>query len=78
MDALTQIVADINSILWGPWCLIPVLVGAGIFFTFKLRFVQIRQFGRAVKHVFGGLSFNGQKIPKVISQVALLTTLPTV
>ena len=61
MDALTQIVADINSILWGPWCLIPVLVGAGIFFTFKLRFVQIRQFGRAVKHVFGGLSFNGEK-----------------
>ena len=61
MDSLTQIVSDINSILWGPWCLIPVLVGAGIFFTFKLRFVQIRQFGRALKHVFGGLSFNGEK-----------------
>ena len=61
MDSLTQVVSDINSILWGPWCLIPVLVGAGIFFTFKLRFVQIRQFGRALKHVFGGLSFNGEK-----------------
>ena len=61
MDSLTQVVSDINSILWGPWCLIPVLVGAGIFFTFKLRFVQIRQFGRAFKHVFGGLSFNGEK-----------------
>ena len=61
MDSLTQVVSDINSILWGPWCLIPVLVGAGIFFTFKLRFVQIRQFGRAIKHVFGGLSFNGEK-----------------
>lgn len=61
MDSLTQIVININSILWGPWCLIPVLVGAGIFFTFKLRFVQIRQFGRAFKHVFGGLTFNGEK-----------------
>ena len=61
MDSLTQIVSDINSILWGPWCLIPILVGAGIFFTFNLRFVQIRQFGRALKHVFGGLSFNGEK-----------------
>ena len=61
MDSLTQIVADINSIIWGPWCLIPVLVGAGIFFTLKLRFIQIRQFGRAFKHVFGGLSFNGEK-----------------
>ncbi len=61
MDQLTQIVSDINSILWGPWCLIPILVGAGIFFTFKLRFVQVRQFTRAVKHVFGGISFNGEK-----------------
>ncbi len=61
MDNLTQIVADINSILWGPWCLIPVLVGAGIFFTFQLRFIQIRNFARAFKHVFGGLSFNGEK-----------------
>ena len=56
MDELTAIVRDINSILWGPWCLIPILVGAGIFFTFKLRFVQIRQFGRAFRHVFGGFS----------------------
>ena len=61
MDELTAIVRDINSILWGPWCLIPILVGAGIFFTFKLRFVQIRQFGRAFRHVFGGFSLKGEK-----------------
>lgn len=61
MDQLTEIVRNINSILWGPWCLIPILVGTGIFFTFRLRFVQVRQFGRAIKHVFGNLSFNGEK-----------------
>lgn len=61
MDQLTEIVRNINSILWGPWCLIPILVGTGIFFTFRLRFVQVRQFGRAFKHVFGQLSFNGEK-----------------
>lgn len=61
MDQLTQIVQSINSILWGPWCLIPILVGTGIFFTLKLRFVQIRQFGRAFKNVFGNFSFNGEK-----------------
>lgn len=64
MDALTQIVKDINSILWGPWCLIPILVGTGIFFTFKLRAVQLRHFKLAFKHVFGGLSFNGEKAGK--------------
>ena len=51
MDQLTEIVREINSILWGPWCLIPILVGTGIFFTFKTRFVQIRHFGLAFKHV---------------------------
>ncbi len=61
MDQLTEVVRNINSILWGPWCLIPILVGTGIFFTFRLRFVQVRQFGRAFKHVFGQLSFNGEK-----------------
>ncbi|MGN0903279.1 MAG: sodium:alanine symporter family protein, partial [Succinivibrio sp.] len=61
MDKFTQIVCDINSIIWGPWCLIPVLVGTGIIFTLKLNFVQIRLFGRAFKHVFGALSFNGEK-----------------
>lgn len=64
MDALTQIVRDINSILWGPWCLIPILVGTGIFFTFKLRAVQLRHFKLAFQHVFGGLSFNGEKAGK--------------
>ncbi len=64
MDQLTQIVSNINSILWGPWCLIPILVGTGIFFTLRLRFVQIRQFGRALKHVFGSLSLNGEKAGK--------------
>ncbi|MBO8414878.1 MAG: sodium:alanine symporter family protein [Proteobacteria bacterium] len=64
MDQLTLIVRDINSILWGPWCLIPILVGTGIFFTFKLRFIQVRQFGRAFKHVFGAFSINGAKAGK--------------
>lgn len=61
MDQLTEIVREINSILWGPWCLIPILVGTGIFFTFKTRFVQIRHFGLAFKHVFGGFSLRGEK-----------------
>ena len=61
MDNLTVIVQEINSILWGPWCLIPILVGAGIFFTFKLSFVQFRLFKRAFGLVFGALSLNGEK-----------------
>ncbi len=64
MDALTSIVKDINSVLWGVYCLIPLLVGAGIFFTLKLNFVQIRRFGRAIKYTFSNISFSGNKAGK--------------
>ncbi|MCR5084158.1 MAG: sodium:alanine symporter family protein [Succinivibrionaceae bacterium] len=64
MDQFTKIVVDINSILWGPWCLLPILVGAGIYFTFRLRFVQVRMFVHAVRHFFGQVSLNGEKAGK--------------
>ena len=64
MDQATQIVQGINSLLWGIYCLIPLLVGTGIYFTFKLRFVQVRRFGRAIRQVFGSFSLFGSKAGK--------------
>jgi glyoxylase-like metal-dependent hydrolase (beta-lactamase superfamily II) len=63
MDQLTQLVSSINGILWGVYCLIPLLVGAGIYFTFKLRFVQIRKFCVAAKATFGDLSLQPVAAP---------------
>ena len=64
MDQATQIVQSINSLLWGVYCLIPLLVGTGIYFTFKLRLVQIRRFTQAVHYVFGDLKFFGKSAGK--------------
>ena len=64
MDQTTQIVQSINSLLWGMYGLIPLLVGTGLYFTFKLRFVQIKRFVMAVKHVFGGITLFGRKADK--------------
>lgn len=61
MDALTNIVSSINGLLWGMYCLIPLLVGTGIYLTFRLRFIQIRRFGDALHQVFGGFSLFGNK-----------------
>ena len=36
MDQTTQISQSINSLLWGMYGLIPLLVGTGLYFTFKL------------------------------------------
>ena len=40
MDNFTQIIVEINKHLWGIYGLIPLLVGAGIYFTIRLNFVQ--------------------------------------
>ncbi|MEG2172800.1 MAG: sodium:alanine symporter family protein [Desulfovibrionaceae bacterium] len=61
MEALTQIVTDINSFLWGIYFLIPLLCGTGIYFTFKLRFVQVRKFVLAGKILCGGATLFGKK-----------------
>nr|WP_307774531.1 sodium:alanine symporter family protein [uncultured Cetobacterium sp.] len=55
-----EIVVKINSFLWGNF-LIMLLVGTGVYYTFKLKFIQVRKFGVAVKKVTGGLDLNGEK-----------------
>lgn len=64
MDAVTSAIQSVNGLLWGIYCLIPLLVGTGIYLTIKLKFVQIRRFGAAWKQVFGGFSLFGSKAGK--------------
>lgn len=59
-DKLLAIVQSINSVLWGVPMMI-VLVGCGIFYTFILRGIQIRDFGLAFKKAFSGFSLKGKK-----------------
>ncbi len=56
MDALLKIVQTINMYL-SDYILIILLIGAGLYFTVRTRFVQVRCFGEGLKQVFGGLSF---------------------
>ena len=56
MDALLKIVQTINMYL-SDYILIILLIGAGLYFTIRTRFVQVRCFGEGMKQVFGGLSF---------------------
>ncbi|EFQ24527.1 amino acid carrier protein [Aminomonas paucivorans DSM 12260] len=59
MDLLS-LVQDINGILWN-YVLIFLLCGTGIYYTFRLRFVQVRLFGAAFKKAFGGLNLFGER-----------------
>ena len=69
MDQTTQIIQSINSLLWGMYGLIPLLVGTGLYFTFKLRFVQIKRFVMAVKHVFGGITLFADQIQGILARI---------
>ena len=61
MELLNHYVSEINSNLWGVFFLIPLLCGTGIFYSIRLRFVQVRFFGLAARYLFGGASLFGKK-----------------
>lgn len=48
INAIEQINGTINNLVWGPYMLV-LLVGTGIFFTFKTNFFQITKFAYAMK-----------------------------
>ena len=59
-SGLLKVVQTINSYL-ADYILIVLLVGVGLYFTVRTRFVQIRCFGEGMKRVFGGIKFRGEK-----------------
>lgn len=54
MDALLELVKQINGILWGAPMMI-ILAGFGVLSTIYLGFPQFRRFGKAFKQAFGGV-----------------------
>ena len=64
MEQLTALVTQANSFIWGLWCLIPLLCCTGLYFTIKLKFVQVRKFPQAFKEVFGGINLFGKRADK--------------
>lgn len=75
MNEFAQLVASANSVLWGVYCLIPLLVGTGIYFTWRLRFVQLRHLVLAFRFVFKGTGAFGMKADKEgMSSFQSLTT----
>ena len=72
MDMLLSVVQKINFYL-SDYILITLLVGTGLFFTIRTRFVQVRCFGEGMKLVFGGM-FSKNKNQNGISSFQALAT----
>ena len=62
---LTDIVTAVNDVLWNKYLLLLfLLLGSGIYFTFRTRFVQVRKFGEGMRMVFGNISLKGKAAGK--------------
>ena len=72
-NALLPGVQKINGYL-SDYVLIVLLLGAGLFFSFKTKFVQVRCFGEGMKKVFGNLTLNGKKHESGMSSFQALAT----
>ena len=73
LDGLLNVVQTINAYL-SDYILIILLVGVGIFYTVKTRFVQVRCFKQGMKQVFGNAKLSGKKEKKGMSSFQALTT----
>lgn len=52
-----------NNFLWN-FLLLFLLCGTGIYYSFRLRFIQLRRLREGFRHVFGNISLNGKKHDK--------------
>ena len=77
MDSLNAVllplVVKANGFL-ADYILVFLLVGTGLFFSFKTKFIQVRAFGEGMKNVFGKLSLKGAKQESGMSGFQALCT----
>ena len=73
---LSTIVNAVNDVLWNKQLLLLfLLLGTGIYFSIRTRFIQVRGFAEGMRRVFGGFSLNGEKAGKHgMSSFQALTT----
>ena len=77
MDSLNAVllplVVKANGFL-ADYILVFLLIGTGLFFSFKTKFIQVRAFGEGMKNVFGKLSLKGEKQESGMSGFQALCT----
>ncbi len=73
METILKIVQTVNAYL-SDYILLFLLIGCGLYFTVRTKFVQVRCFGEGMKKVFGSFSMNGGKEKGGLSSFQALAT----
>ena len=61
MEKLISVVEQISAVVWGPFILMPLLLGTGIYILFGMRCLQIRQLGAALKQMYQSITHKGEE-----------------
>ena len=69
MDFLAKVIGDINNVLWS-YIIIAMLIGLGLYFSFRVKFVQVRYFGEMIRLLGDGASSKTRKAQKEKSGVS--------
>src|SRR5690625_2616986 len=72
MDVVDQLLSQISSFVWGPFLLIPLLLGAGLYLTVRLGGMQFFKLGVALR--LGLLKRRDPDCSGDVSQYQALTT----
>ena len=73
MEAVLQVVQRINFYL-SDYILVFLLIGTGLYFSVRTRFVQVRCFGEGMRSVFGEFNMRGGRQRGGLSSFQALTT----
>lgn len=60
METLLEFVKSANGLMWD-FLLLFILCGTGIYYTIRLRFIQVRKFGESFRLVFSNIKLKGEK-----------------
>lgn len=74
LNYINDVITAISDFLQN-YILLILLCGTGIYFTIRLKFIQVRKFGAGLKATFGSIKFKGDKAGKDgMSSFQALTT----
>ena len=73
METVLAVVQKINFYL-SDYILVILLLGTGLFFSFKTKFVQVRCFGEGMRRTFGNFTLSGGKHKSGLSSLQALAT----
>ena len=70
---IQTVVGYVNTYM-SDYILLILLIGVGLFYTIRTKFVQVRCFGQGMKQVFGGIKFRGGKQKSGMSSFQAVAT----